>query len=223
MIFYLLVTFLLLAACGEQPSPERQAPQAAQPAPTSPDSRPAIVAFGDSRSAGFGVDSSRSYPELLQRELDRRGLAYRVVNAGISGDTSSGGLQRIDTVTSLKPAIVILELGANDGLRGIPVSATRSNLQQIVRALRNAGAKVVLAGMTLPPNYGPDYIRSFEQIYKDLAAEHKLPLIPFFLEGVAGTTRYMQQDGLHPNAAGYRKVAEIVMAALDPLLSRATR
>src|SRR5438093_12749446 len=153
MIFYLLVTFLLLAACGEQPPPERQAPQPAQPAPTSPDSRPVIVAFGDSLSAGFGVDSSRSYPELLQRELDRRGLAYRVVNAGISGDTSSGGLQRIDTVTALKPAIVILELGANDGLRGIPVAATRSNLEQIVRALRNAGAKVVLAGMTLPPNY----------------------------------------------------------------------
>ena len=218
MMCYLLIALLMLAACGSQPkAAEKTAPQA--PAPAAPvDTRPVIVAFGDSLSAGFGVDSSRSYPEVLQRALDRRGLAWRVVNAGISGDTSTGGLQRIDTVIALKPAIVILELGANDGLRGLPVAVTRSNLEQIMRALERSGAKVVLAGMTLPPNYGPDYIRSFEKIYRDLAAQFRAPLIPFLLEGVGGNARFMQQDGLHPNAAGYRKVAETVMKAIEPLL-----
>ena len=141
------------------------------------------------------MDAGHSYPDVLQKDLDRRGLRYRVVNAGISGDTSSDGLDRLDQVMALKPAIVILEFGANDGLRGLPVATTRANLDQIVVGLQKAGAKVVLAGMTLPPNYGPDYIRSFERIYPELAAKYKLALIPFLLEGVGG------RHGIH--AAGW--------------------
>ena len=166
------------------------------------------------------MEAGQSYPDWLQKELDRRGYAYRVVNAGISGDTTTGGLVRISEVTDLRPAIVILELGANDGLRGIPVSASQANLDQIIAALQKTGAKVVLAGMTLPPNYGPDYIHSFERMFTTLAAKYKLPLIPFLLAGVAGTTRYMQDDGLHPNAEGCRLVAGNVLKTLEPLLAK---
>ncbi len=182
------------------------------------DTRPVIVAFGDSLSAGFGVDTGQSFPDFVQQDLDKRGLRYRVMNAGISGDTSSDGLDRLDHVLALKPRIVILELGANDGLRGLPVATTRDNLEKIITGLQKAGVRVVLAGMTLPPNYGPDYIRAFSRIYPDLAKKYKLPLIPFLLEGVGGHADLMQRDGLHPNVAGNRKVAENVMRTLAPLL-----
>jgi acyl-CoA thioesterase I len=182
-----------------------------------------IVAFGDSLTAGHGVDAGQSYPDYLQAELNRRGYSYRVVNAGISGDTTTGGLVRISQVLELRPAIVILALGANDGLRGIPVSSSEKNLDEIIVVLRKAGAAVVLAGMTLPPNYGPVYIRSFERMFTTLAARHKLPLIPFLLAGVAGTTRYMQGDGLHPNAEGCRLVAQNVFKSLEPLLGPPNR
>jgi acyl-CoA thioesterase-1 len=216
---YFFVTCFLLAACGDQPQAESPPPRpAAQPAAAQPDDRPAIVAFGDSLSAGFGVDAGLSYPDFLQKALDRRGLRYRVVNAGNSGDTSTNGLDRLDQVIALKPAVVIVEFGANDGLRGLPVASTRSNLEQIVAGIEKTGARIVLAGMTLPPNYGPDYIRSFERIYPELAAKHKLALIPFLLEGVAGDSRYMQPDGLHPNVEGNRRVAQNVMRTLEPLL-----
>ncbi len=211
----------MCAGCGRQEPPadlqSKQLPPVTQ-APRQEDKRPLIVAFGDSLSAGYGLDPGQSYPDCLQRELDRRGFAYRVVNEGVSGDTTSGGLARLDSVLALRPAIVILELGANDGLRGIRVAASQDNLERMILALRGAGARVVLAGMTLPPNYGPDYIRSFERMYAVLAAKHKLPLIPFLLEGVAGTSSYMQRDGLHPNAEGARRVASTVLKALEPLL-----
>jgi acyl-CoA thioesterase-1 len=191
----------------------------AEPAPIirQDDARPVIVALGNSISAGFGVPAGQSFPDHLQRELDRRDLKYRVVNAGISGDTTSGGLSRLDSVLSQKPEMVIVELGGNDGLRGLPIAATRRNLEQIVERLQAAGVQVVLAGMTLPPNYGPDYIRSFEQVYRDLARKYKVTLIPFLLEGVAAT-ELMQTDGIHPTSEGHRKVAEIVAKAIDPLL-----
>jgi acyl-CoA thioesterase-1 len=218
------LTCLLLTRCGggakngEQPAPPEQPAPAARPQPA--DDRPVIVAFGDSLSAGFGADPGKSYPDFLQKDLDRQGLRYRVVNAGISGDTSTDGLVRIDTVIALKPAIVILEFGGNDGLRGLPVATTRSNLEQMIVALRKAGAKVVLAGMTLPPNYGPDYIRSFEVIYRDLAKQYRLPLIPFLLAGVGGNAALMQRDGMHPTAEGNRMVAQNVMPVLLTTLSR---
>ena len=189
-------------------------------APAQPDTRPVIAAFGDSLSAGHGAGPGHSYPDYLQRELDRRGYAYSVVNAGVSGDTTTNGLLRVDSVTALRPVVVILEFGGNDGLRGIPISASQANLEQMILALGKAGSRVVLAGMTLPPNYGPDYIRSFERMYTTLAAQYKLPLIPFLLAGVAGTPELMQEDGLHPTAEGNSRVAANVVGYLEPLLTK---
>src|SRR5207302_10424653 len=137
---------------------------------------------------------------------DRRGLKYRIVNLGVSGDTTQDGLARISMALAEKPAIVLLELGANDGLRGVPINITQQNLAEMIEAFQKAGARIVLAGMTLPPNYGPAFIKKFETIYHDLAAKYKLTLIPFLMEGVGGHDDLMQRDGLHPNAAGARKM-----------------
>lgn len=183
-------------------------------------SRPAIVCFGDSLTAGLGLDSGESYPDILQKLLDRRGYHYRVVNLGVSGETTEDGLERVSMVLSGKPAIVVLEFGANDGLRGQPVANSERNLARMIEQLQGAGARVVLAGITLPPNYGPAYIQRFDAMYKDLAAKYKLRLIPFLLAGVAGNPRLMQRDGLHPNAAGARIVAGTVAQALQPVLKR---
>ena len=176
------------------------------------------MAFGDSLSAGFGADPGQSFPDFLQKELDRHTYQFRVINAGVSGDTSTDGVERLNDVVLQKPAIVILELGGNDGLRGLPVASTRANLEQIVGALQKSGAKVILAGMTLPRNYGADYIRSFERIYVDLAKKYKLVLIPFLLQGVGGVARYMQPDGIHPTAEGNRMVAATVFRYLQPIV-----
>jgi acyl-CoA thioesterase-1 len=184
------------------------------------DSRPVIACFGDSLSAGYGAEPGQSYPDYLQKELDRAGYRYRVVNLGISGDTTSGGLARIGTAVALKPALTILELGGNDGLRGIPLSSTRANMEAMTRQLLAAKSRVVIAGMTLPPNYGPDYIREFEQIFVQLAARYKLPRIPFLLDGVALDRNLMQSDGIHPTAKGNEKVAALVMKTLRPLLRK---
>jgi acyl-CoA thioesterase-1 len=184
----------------------------------SADKRPVVVAFGDSLTAGFGAEPGASYPDFLQKELDRAGLAWRVVNAGVSGDTTTDGLNRVGDVLAYKPRVVILEFGGNDGLRGLPIETTRANLEQMVVALRKSGAAVVLAGMTLPPNYGPDYIHTFEQIYRDLAGKYKLVRIPFLLEGVATDRSLMQRDGIHPTGAGNQKVAVTVMKYVRPVL-----
>jgi acyl-CoA thioesterase-1 len=141
-----------------------------------------------------------------------------VVNLGVSGDTTQDGLSRISLGVNEKPAIVLLELGGNDGLRGIPIAITQSNLSQMIESFQAAGARVVLAGMTLPPNYGPQYIALFEQIYRDVAAKYKVKLIPFLLEGVGGHDDLMQRDRLHPNAAGARKVEALVMKSLEGML-----
>lgn len=186
------------------------------------DTRPVVACFGDSLTAGYGVDAGLSYPDFLQKAIDRKGYRYRVANLGISGDTTSGGLSRIQTAIALKPAVTILELGGNDGLRGVPLTATRDNLEKMIQALLAAGSKVVIAGMTLPPNYGPDYIREFERIYVDLARKYKLPRIGFLLEGVALDKSLMQRDGIHANAKGNEKVARNVMRTLEPVL-RTTR
>lgn len=178
-----------------------------------------VLAFGDSLSAGFGAEPGKSYPDFLQKDLDQQRLRYRVVNAGISGDTSTDGLVRVDTVTALHPAVVILEFGGNDGLRGLPVATTRANLEQMIVALQKSNARVVLAGMTLPPNYGPEYIRSFEAVYGGLAKQYRLPFIPFLLSGVGGNAALMQRDGMHPTADGNRLVAQNVMRVLAPVLA----
>ena len=182
--------------------------------------RPKIAAFGDSLSEGFGVEPGQSFPDDIQRLLDKAGYKYQVVNMGVSGNTTTDGVERLPSVLSLKPAVVLLEFGGNDGLRGLPVVSTKANLALMTDALQKAGAKVVLAGMTLPRNYGADYIHSFEQVYLDVAKQYKVPLIPFLLDGVGGHPDLMQADGIHPTAEGARIVAKTVMPFLEPVLSR---
>ena len=182
--------------------------------------RPRIVAFGNSLTAGLGVAPAQSYPAHLQRTLDAAGYSYRVVNAGVSGDTTAGGVRRVAWALNSKPAIVILELGANDGLRGLSLQETKANLEQIIQQFQQASVTVVLAGMKLPPNYGRDYTTGFEALYKALAKEHHLTLIPFFLDGVAASSSLNQADGIHPTGEGYRIIVEKVFPILEPLLER---
>jgi acyl-CoA thioesterase-1 len=189
---------------------------------TGGDSRPVILAFGDSLTAGFGVMPDAAYPARLQRKLDERGYKYRVVAMGISGDTTSGGKARLKQALDQKPAIVILELGANDGLRGLPIPRMQMNLEDMIKEFQKAGAKVVLAGMTLPRNYGDAYVKPFENVFRDLAQKYSLPLIPFFLEGVAGNPKYTLEDLIHPNADGYVLVTDIVMKTLERYLFKPT-
>jgi acyl-CoA thioesterase I len=225
--FCWIATLAFLGGCSkpETPSP-KSAPQpttaqaAPAPAPQSAvdNRRPVIACFGDSITAGFGLDADQSFPFLLQHDLNLQGIPYRVVNLGVDGNTTQDGLARVSMALAEKPAIVLLELGGNDGLRGIPLSITRANLAQMIEAFQGAGARVVLAGTSLPPNYGAAFVQKFDAMYKDLAAKYKLTLIPFLLEGVGGHDEFMQRDGLHPNAAGARKVEALVMKTLAPLL-----
>jgi acyl-CoA thioesterase-1 len=218
----LIVSLSFLCGCGqgEKAAPPRAAapPGTSAAAPVAVDARPAIVCFGDSITAGFGLDAGQSFPDLLQQDLDRRGLSYRVVNLGVSGDTTQDGLARFPMALGEKPAVILLELGGNDGLRGIPLSITQANLGQMIEQAQAAGARVVVAGMSLPPNYGPAFIGKFEAVYKDLAAKHKVTLIPFLLEGIGAHDELMQRDGIHPNAAGARRVEVLVMKAMAPLV-----
>jgi acyl-CoA thioesterase I len=187
----------------------------------SPSDRPLIVAFGDSLTAGLGVAGEDSYPSQLQRRLDREGFQYHVINAGVSGDTTAGGLRRIDWVLKSRPHIVILELGTNDGLRGLSLRETKSNLERIIQQCRNASATVILAGMKLPPNYGVEYTNDFESMYPALASKYQVVLLPFFLDGVAGSSSLNQADGIHPTGEGYRIIVEKVLEKVRPLLRRA--
>src|ERR1022692_589700 len=212
---------LTQSGCGSSKSaapPAKVEETPAKPAATT-DNRPAIVAFGDSLTAGFGAEPGASYADFLQKDLDRAGLAWRVVNAGVSGDTTTDGANRVGEVLAVKPRVVILEFGGNDGLRGLPIETTRANLEQMIVELQKSGAAVILAGMTLPPNYGPDYIRGFEHVYQDLAVKYKLVRIPFLLEGVATDRSLMQRDGIHPTGRGNEKVAATVMKYLRPALA----
>ncbi|HYP14887.1 MAG TPA: arylesterase, partial [Bryobacteraceae bacterium] len=185
---------------------------------------PIIAVLGDSLAEGFGVDSEQSFPARVQEKLNRAGYRYKVVTLGVSGDTTSGGLSRLDYLLSLKPQVVVLELGGNDGLRGVDVKSTRANLEQMIVRSKAAGAKVLLAGMTLPPNYGAEYIRRFESTYKDLSRKHDVPLIPFLMEEIrakllSGQRGLLQGDGIHPTARGHELIAGTVFEALKPLLS----
>ena len=183
------------------------------------DTRKVLVVFGDSISAGYGVPTGRSYPDDLQRKIDAGGYAWRIVNMGVSGDTTQGGVARMNTAVAAKPAMVLLELGGNDGLRGLPLPMTQANLDQMITAFQRSGAKVVLAGMTLPANYGPDYVRSFEKIFTDLAAKYKLPLIPFILSDIiTPDLHFFQPDHVHPTAEGAEIVSETVFKKIKPLL-----
>ncbi|BDC52344.1 arylesterase [Bryobacterales bacterium F-183] len=228
-VLFLILT-LLLAACGTTSSSTTETPavsSTARPAPVEQpkpvdDGRPVIVVFGDSLSAGYGLETGQSFPDQLQKLLDSKKLDYRVVNQGISGDTTSGGLARVDQAIALKPKFVLLELGGNDGLRGIPVSNIRKNLDTMIRRFQEAGATVVLVGITLPRNYGDDYIKGFEKNYTDLAKEYRLPHVPFLLEGIwtpTGSVPGMfQEDGIHPTAKGTPVMAATVFKKIEKLL-----
>jgi acyl-CoA thioesterase I len=207
------------SGCGSSKSEAPAVKVQENPAkPAVVDTRPAVVAFGDSLTAGFGAEPGQSYADFLQKDLDRAGLAWRVVNQGVSGDTTTDGANRVNEVLAVKPRVVILEFGGNDGLRGLPIETTKANLEQMVRELQKSGATVILAGMTLPPNYGPAYIREFERVYQDLAVKYKLVRIPFLLEGVATDRNLMQRDGIHPTGPGNEKVAQTVMRYVRPVV-----
>jgi acyl-CoA thioesterase-1 len=182
------------------------------------DDRPRIVAFGDSLTAGLGVPAEEAYPAQLQHRLDEQGIRYRVINAGVSGETTAGGLRRVEWVLKSRPHVVLLELGANDGLRGLNLEQTKANLERIIQRCQEASVTVILAGMKLPPNYGADYTKGFEAIYPALAKQYGLTLIPFFLDGVAGSSTLNQADGIHPTREGYRIIADKVLEQIKPLL-----
>jgi acyl-CoA thioesterase-1 len=182
--------------------------------------QPVIAILGDSLTAGFGLLPDEAYPVLLEQRLRREGYAYRVMNAGVSGDTTAGGLRRVEWVLRSQPAIVIVALGANDGLRHQNVAVMRDNLIEIVRRLRAAGASVLLAGMRVPSNYGAEYARAFAAVFPDAARATGVPLVPFLLDGVAGETRLNQPDGIHPTAEGQRMIADRLWPYLKPLLRR---
>ncbi len=180
-----------------------------------------LLVFGDSLSAAYGLKAEEGWVTQLQNRLRQQGYVYKVVNASVSGETTAGGRNRLArALDTHQPAIVILELGANDGLRGLPVPAARENLGAMIRAAQERKARVLLVGIQMPPNYGPRYAESFAAMYPQLAQEHKVPLVPFLLEGVALDDRLMQADGLHPNAAGQPRLLENVWAHLLPLLER---
>ncbi len=222
--FLLSLIFIVisgLTACGSR---ERSAPgEANESAPpraaaASPKSVAKIVAFGDSLTAGYGLSASESYPALLQKKLEADGFNYEVVNAGVSGDTSAGGLRRIDWALEGDVKFVILELGANDILRGQPIPAMKKNLARIIERVKERGAQVVLAGMEAPTNAGVEYRKEVQEAYRELAREYQVPYIPFFLDRVAMIESLNQGDGVHPNAEGTRIVAETVYLVLRPLL-----
>ena len=180
-----------------------------------------ILVFGDSISAGYGIDVGKGWVALLQAKLVHEGYGYQVVNASVSGETTSGGLARLPRALALhRPKIVILELGGNDGLRALPIGEMVANLARMVRLAKKSGAAVLLLGMRIPPNYGPQYADQFRRSYSDLAQRHKLALVPFLLQGIALAPGLMQADGLHPNEAGQPRVLENVWPALKPLLSK---
>jgi acyl-CoA thioesterase-1 len=177
-----------------------------------------VVALGDSITAGLGVAADEAFPARLEARLRAEGYAYRVVNAGVSGDTTAGGLRRVDWALRSSPEVVIVALGANDGLRGQRPPAMRANLDEIVARLQAAGARVLLAGMRLPPNYGGEYTKEFEAVFPAVARGARITLMPFLLDGVAGVPRLNQADGIHPTAVGQQVIADHIWPYLRPLL-----
>ena len=180
-----------------------------------------ILVLGDSVSAGYGLANGESWVALLQARLKAQGYGYRVVNASVSGETTTGGLARLPRALTLhRPAIVILELGGNDGLRALPLETSHSNLEKMILAAKTAGARVLLLGMKIPPNYGPRYSEGFEKMFRDLASRHRLAFEPFFLDKIALAPGMMQDDGLHPTAKAQPVMLETMWPALLPLLER---
>jgi acyl-CoA thioesterase-1 len=209
----LLLASLLLAISA--PAQPQSRPQS-QPN----DHRPILVCFGDSLTAGPGVGPGQSYPDYLQALLDQRHIRYRVDNQGVSGNTTKDGVARLPQVLALHPAVVVVEFGGNDGLRGLPIADTRANLDRIVATLQHSSIKVALAGITLPPDYGPDYIQQFNAIYPLIAKKYRVPLLPFLLKDVYGVPGMMQRDRTHATAKGNQVVARNLLPLLLPLLKQ---
>lgn len=182
--------------------------------------QPLLMVMGDSLSAAYNLPVESGWVSLLEQRLQQQGYSWRVVNASVSGETTGGGLTRLpELLRQHQPKIVLLELGANDGLRGQPPQRITANLNQMIQLSQEAGAEVLLLGILLPPNYGPRYLQQFEQIYPQLAKQHQLPLVPFLLEGVADNPALMQQDGLHPTAEAQPRILDTVWVELKPLLN----
>lgn len=227
----LFMVSVVVAGCGRERDAEERGPEprgaAAPPAASPVDSttvaqRPRIVFLGDSLSAGYGVAKEQSIPSLIQRHLDAEGYNYEVVNHGVSGDTSAGGVSRLEWSLTGDVRILVVELGGNDGLRGLPVETTKQNISQIIATAKRRGVQVLLTGMEAPPSYGPLYTSQFRQLFRDLAREHDVAFMPFFLEGVAGNPALNQSDGIHPNPDGAVLVEQAVWKSLKPLLEDAT-
>ena len=181
---------------------------------------PVILAFGDSLTAGFGVETEETYPARLQRLLDAKGYHYKVVNAGVSGDTTAGGVARIDWVLQHEPKIVILELGANDGLRGLPLDEMQRNLETLIKACLKKGAQVLLVGMEVPPNMGEEYSDDFRDTFPLLAEQYKINFLPFLLKDIAAHAELTQEDGIHPVSKGYEIATQTIFKYLEPMLEK---
>ena len=222
----LLVILAMVPACGREPAPA-PSPSTSTVVPSRPTedkrpSKPRIVFLGDSLTAGLGLPSDQSYPSVIGRRLKDAGYDYDVVNAGVSGDTSAGGVRRLDWSLEGDVRVLVVALGANDGLRGLPTSELKKNLEAVLDRAKERRIPVVLAGMEAPPNNGPEYTRDFRKVYADLAKEYDVRFVPFLLLGVAGDAALNQGDGIHPNARGAEIVAGIVWSELEPLLRRPT-
>lgn len=222
------VSFALLAtiACGSgnEVRPGHNATEAAPVMSNAPvpadDAKPRIAVLGDSLTAGLGIALDQAYPTLLQQRLNAKGRSYQVVNAGASGDTSAAGLSRLDWALRGDVRILIVALGANDGLRGVPVEELKENLAEIIERAQARGITVILAGMEAPPNWGRPYVTAFHNVYPDLAKQYRVRLVPFLLQGVAGEVTLNQSDGMHPTAEGARIVADNVWNVLEPVVDR---
>jgi len=218
---------LATISCGRSKQPEPIAERAADPAPadTVPavpptPTAPRIVALGDSLTAGLGIPREDAYPAVLQRRLKDEGYPLEVINAGISGDTTADGLRRANWALEGDVRLLILALGANDGLRGLPVSQMKDNLQSIIHRARQRGIPVLLVGMEAPPNYGEQYAAAFRLVFQDLARDNKLTFVPFLLEGVAGMPDLNQSDGIHPTSAGASRIADHLWPAVEQLIEK---
>jgi acyl-CoA thioesterase I len=219
----ILISFacLALSACGENEKPARKSKEEKKDLTPDNDSVRTIVFFGNSITAGYGLDPLQAFPALIQKKLDAQNLPYKVINAGVSGETSSGGNSRVDWILQQRVDVFVLELGGNDGLRGIPLTETKINLQSIIDKVRGKypQAKIIIAGMQMPPNMGQQYTKEFRDIFPELAQRNNGTLIPFLLEGVGGEAKLNQQDGIHPTAEGHKIVAENVWKEMQQILT----
>ena len=221
----LVVVSLLVVGCSRAERDEVVAPPPGRSAPPAVEAhaaqgKPRVVFLGDSLTAGYGLPKEQSVPSLVQKRLTEAGYDYEAVNHGVSGDTSAGGVSRLDWALTGDVRVLVIELGANDGLRGLPVETTKANLSDIITRAKARGIAVLLTGMEAPPNHGPAYTAQFRQTFSDLAREHKVAFVPFYLEGVAGNPELNIADGIHPNAEGAAIVEQTIWKALQPLLEQ---